>query len=149
MNADNAHLSKQPGLLSCLVLKRQKVARGYTLQKGAEYPNASAYPLACPSRGTLWPQKKIIPHLACLLARLLRYIQRHVSRYTPLDVPCRRTQIRRNLVELFFTVTLIQKESRGQNPRLTECFFGGDEGIRTLDFSVANAALSQLSYIPI
>jgi hypothetical protein len=25
---------------------------------------------------------------------------------------------------------------------------GGDEGIRTLDLSVANAALSQLSYIP-
>jgi hypothetical protein len=42
-----------------------------------------------------------------LLARLLRYIHRHVSRYAPLDVPCRRTQIRRNLVELFLTVTLI------------------------------------------
>ena len=27
-------------------------------------------------------------------------------------------------------------------------FSGGDEGIRTLDLSVANAALSQLSYIP-
>jgi hypothetical protein len=42
-----------------------------------------------------------------------------------------------------------RKVSRGQHPRLTECFIGGDEGIRTLDFSVANAALSQLSYIPI
>ncbi|MEX1355017.1 MAG: hypothetical protein AB1Z28_10380, partial [Desulfobacterales bacterium] len=31
---------------------------------------------------------------------------RHVSRYAPLDVPCRRTIIRRNLVELFLTVTL-------------------------------------------
>jgi hypothetical protein len=56
--------------------------------------------------GILGPQKKIIPHLAYLLARLLRYIHRHVSRYAPLDVPCRRTQIRRNLVELFLTVTL-------------------------------------------
>jgi hypothetical protein len=27
--------------------------------------------------------------------------------------------------------------------------FGGREGIRTLDLSVANAALSQLSYAPI
>jgi len=51
------------------------------------------------------PEKKI-PHLACLLARLLRYIHRHGSRYAPQDVPCRRTQIRRNLVELFLTVTL-------------------------------------------
>ncbi len=55
------------------------------------------------------PGKKIIPHLACLLTRLLRYIHRHVSRYAPLDVPCRRTQIRRNLVELFLTVTLTLK----------------------------------------
>ena len=55
----------------------------------------------------LGSQKKIIPHLACLLARLLRYFHRHVSRYAPLEVPCRRTQIRRNLVELFLTVTLI------------------------------------------
>ena len=47
-----------------------------------------------------------MPHLACLLARLLLYIHRHVSRYVPLDVPCRRTQIRRNLVELFLTVIL-------------------------------------------
>jgi hypothetical protein len=43
---------------------------------------------------------------------------------------------------------LPKKKAAGKNPRLTECFFGGDEGIRTLDFSVANAALSQLSYIP-
>jgi len=41
-----------------------------------------------------------------ILARLLRYIHRHVSRYAPVDVPCMRTQIRRNLVELFLTVTL-------------------------------------------
>jgi hypothetical protein len=58
----------------------------------------------------LGTQKEIIPHLACLLARLfaylVRYIHRHVSRYAPLDVPCRRTQIRRNLVELFLAVTL-------------------------------------------
>jgi hypothetical protein len=54
----------------------------------------------------LGPQKKIIPHLGCLLTRLLCYIQRYVSQYMPLDVPCRRTQIRRNLVELFLTVTL-------------------------------------------
>ena len=54
----------------------------------------------------LGSQQKIIPHLACLLARLLRYIQRHVSRYAPLNVPCRRTQIRRNLVDLFLTVIL-------------------------------------------
>ena len=92
------------------------IARGYTLQKGSEDPIVSAYRQACLPRRTLGPQKKIIPHLACLLARLLRYIQRHVSGYAPLDVPCRRTQIRRNLVELFFTVTLIQKESRGQKP---------------------------------
>jgi hypothetical protein len=56
--------------------------------------------------GSQGSKKKIIPHLACLLARLLRYIHRHVSRYAPLDVPCRRTQIQRNLVELFPTVTL-------------------------------------------
>ena len=31
---------------------------------------------------------------------------------------------------------------------VTGMIFGGDEGIRTLDLSVANAALSQLSYIP-
>ena len=52
------------------------------------------------------PQQEIIPHLAGLLDRLLRYIHRPVSRYAPLDVPCRRTQVRRNLVELFLTVTL-------------------------------------------
>ena len=35
-----------------------------------------------------------------------------------------------------------------KNP-ITPCFYcGGDEGDRTLDLSVANAALSQLSYIP-
>ena len=32
---------------------------------------------------------------------------------------------------------------------VTPCFYyGGDEGDRTPDLSVANAALSQLSYIP-
>jgi len=41
------------------------------------------------------------------LVRLLRYSHRHVSRYAPLAVPCRRTQFRRNLVELLLTVTLI------------------------------------------
>jgi hypothetical protein len=41
-----------------------------------------------------------------LLARLLRYIHRHVSRYAPLDVPFRRTQTRRNPVALFITVAL-------------------------------------------
>jgi hypothetical protein len=59
----------------------------------------------------LGPQQKIIPHLACLLSRLPRYIHRHVSRYAPLNVPCRRAKIRRNLVELFLTVTLIPQKS--------------------------------------
>ena len=36
----------------------------------------------------LGPREKIIPHLACLFARLLRYIHRHISRYAPADVPC-------------------------------------------------------------
>ena len=57
------------------------------------------------NNGQKAPRKKI-PHIACLLARLLRYSHRHVSRYASLAVPCRRTQIRRNLVELFLTVTL-------------------------------------------
>ena len=92
----------------------------YRKDQRSEYVSVSA---SLPASQEFGPRKKIIPHLACLLARLLRYIQRHVSRYAPLDVPCRRTQIRRNLVELFFTVTLIQKESRGQEPRLTECLF--------------------------
>ena len=46
--------------------------------------------------------------LACLMARLLRYIHPHVSRYAQVDVPCRQTIIRRNRVELFLTVTLKQ-----------------------------------------
>jgi hypothetical protein len=54
----------------------------------------------------LGPQQKIIPHLVCLLVRLLRYIHRHVSRYAPLDVPYRRAQIRLDIVELFVAVTL-------------------------------------------
>jgi predicted ferric reductase len=40
------------------------------------------------------------------MARLLRYIHPHVSRYAQVDVPCRQTIIRRNRVELFLTVTL-------------------------------------------
>ena len=53
----------------------------------------------------LGPRQKIIPPLACLMARLLRYIHPHVSRYAQVDVPCRQTIIRRNRVELFLTVT--------------------------------------------
>jgi len=60
------------------------------------------------------PRKKI-PHLACPLARLLRCIHRHVSRYASLYVPFRRTQIRRNPVELFLTVTLIGLNSSNQH----------------------------------
>jgi hypothetical protein len=56
----------------------------------------------------LGPRQKIIPPLACLMARLLRYIHPHVSRYALVDVPCRQTTIRRNRVELFLTVTLSQ-----------------------------------------
>jgi hypothetical protein len=52
--------------------------------------------------------EKIIPHLSCLLVRLLRYILRHISRYAPEDVPCRRTKIRRNFVELTFSTGLIE-----------------------------------------
>jgi hypothetical protein len=40
------------------------------------------------------------------MARLLRYIHPHISRYAQVDVPCRQTIIRRNRVELFLTVTL-------------------------------------------
>jgi hypothetical protein len=64
------------------------------------------------------------------MPRLLRYIHRHVSRYAPVDVPCRRTQIRRNLVELFLAVTLeringLKKEGiMAHNPNtLQECIF--------------------------
>ena len=56
----------------------------------------------------LGPRQKIIPPLACLMARLLRYIHPHVSRYALVDVPCRQTIIRRNRVELFLSVTLSQ-----------------------------------------
>ena len=48
--------------------------------------------------GNLGPRQKIITHLACFLARLPRYIHQHISRYAPVDVPCRRTKILRNLV---------------------------------------------------
>ena len=40
------------------------------------------------------------------MARLLRYIHPHVSRYAQVDVPCRQAIIRRNRVELFLAVTL-------------------------------------------
>ena len=56
------------------------------------------------------PRQKITPSLACLMARLLRHIHPHVSRYAQVDVPCRQTIIRRNRVELFLTVTLCRKE---------------------------------------
>jgi hypothetical protein len=59
---------------------------------------------------TLGQWKKIFPHLSCLLARLLRYILRHISRYAPEDVPCRQTNIQRNLVELFFSTGLSWKQ---------------------------------------
>ena len=45
------------------------------------------------------------------MARLLRYIHPHVSRYAQVDVPCRNTIIRRNRVALFLTVTLNDFES--------------------------------------
>ena len=45
------------------------------------------------------------------MARLLRYIHPHVSRYAQVDVPCRQTIIRRNRVELFLTVTLNNEEN--------------------------------------
>jgi hypothetical protein len=59
-----------------------------------------------PGDRVLGPRQKIIPPLACLMVRLLRYIHPHVSRYAQEDVPCRQTIIRRNRVELFLTVTL-------------------------------------------
>ena len=46
----------------------------------------------------LGPRQEIITHLDCFLARLPRYIHQHISRYAPVDVPCRRTKILRNLV---------------------------------------------------
>ena len=46
------------------------------------------------------------------MARLLRYIHPHVSRYAQVDVPCIQTIIRRNRVELFLTVTLITAGGR-------------------------------------
>jgi hypothetical protein len=58
------------------------------------------------------------------LARLLRYIHRRVSRYAPLDVPCRRTQIRRNLVDLFLAVTLNNHRLAFISLILNKLFFG-------------------------
>jgi uncharacterized protein (DUF302 family) len=43
------------------------------------------------------------------MARLLRYIHPHVSRYAQADVRCRQTIIRRNCVELFVAVTVKEK----------------------------------------
>jgi hypothetical protein len=48
--------------------------------------------------------------LFCLLARVLRYITRHISNYAPENVPCRQTNIQRNLVEFFSTgLSLLQE----------------------------------------
>ena len=46
--------------------------------------------------------KNKLNHLACLLARLRRYIHPHICAYAPADVPCRRTKIRRNLGPINF-----------------------------------------------
>jgi len=109
MNADCAHLSEQPGLLGCSLFMRQKAARGYTLQKEPMVRMCEGICKPAHLVIALGPRQKIIPPLACLMARLLRYIHPHVSRYAQLDVPCRQTIIRRNRVELFLTVTLNQK----------------------------------------
>ena len=87
MNADCAHLSEQPGLLGCSVFMRQKVARGYTLQKGPMIRMCQGFcKLAC-RVSALGPRQKIISPLACLEARLLRYIHPRVSRrYAQVDV---------------------------------------------------------------
>ncbi len=45
---------------------------------------------------------------------------------------------------LLYDIGNDEKQALGQ----TSLSFGGREGIRTLDLSVANAALSQLSYAP-
>jgi len=55
------------------------------------------------------------------MARLLRYIHPHVSRYAQVDVPCRQTIIRRNREKLFLTVTLtrpavMKRKARGISP---------------------------------
>jgi hypothetical protein len=80
MNADCAHLSEQPGLLGRSVLMRQKVVRGYTLQKGPMIRMCQG--ICKPARlvSALGPRQKIIPPLARLKARLLRYIHPRVSR---------------------------------------------------------------------
>ena len=59
-----------------------------------------------PDDRTYGPWEKIIPPLACLVARLRRYIHPHASRYAQVDVPRRQTTIRRICVALFLTVTL-------------------------------------------
>jgi len=89
--------------------KRKPLAVYIKKQKGAGKTYISKLPLSFATRllpsiylyfdeGSLGPQQEIITHLACLLARLLRYIHRHISRYAPADMPCRRTKIQRNLV---------------------------------------------------
>jgi len=55
------------------------------------------------------------------MARLLRYIHPHVSRYTQVDVFCRQTIIRRNREKLFLNVTLtrpavMKRKARGTSP---------------------------------
>ena len=41
-----------------------------------------------------------------------------------------------------------QKANKRHRPVMAGAFFYGDDGIRTRDLRVANAALSQLSYVP-
>ena len=55
------------------------------------------------------------------MARLLRCIHPHISRYAQVDVSCRQTIIRRNRVELFLTVTLtraaiMERKASGISP---------------------------------
>jgi hypothetical protein len=50
-------------------------------------------------------REKIIPHLTCLLDRLMSNSRRHISRYAPLDLPC-------NCSALYFLETLFEKPLR-------------------------------------
>jgi len=67
--------------------------------------------IVCSMPSNIRARQKIIPPLACLMARLLRYIHPHVSRYARVDMPCRQTIIRRNRLELFLSVTLMTTSS--------------------------------------
>jgi hypothetical protein len=82
------------------------------------------------------------------MARLLRYIHPHVSRYAQVDVPCRQTIIRRNRVELFLTVTL-RSASCGSNYKKSNflnCFVEiGYEEDRDFPFVDQNMAKKVLS----